>query len=134
MGPDGLSGRDDSIWINHVGTFGFASIAYWWARLLGVVGRFAGRLAADAWFWMLVLADDIHLVAGGEAKWKIILRVIIALMMAGTPFKWAKFRGSLELDFVGYWPDHCKFEVGISEKRRSWLLVWLRDLIAQKRV
>ena len=33
-----------------------------------------------------------------------------------------------------FWLDHYKFEGGISEKRRSWLLAWLRDLVALKRV
>ena len=44
----------ESIWINHVGTFGFAFIAYWWARLIGIAGRFASKLAGDSWLWLLV--------------------------------------------------------------------------------
>ena len=61
---DGAS--SDKVWLNHVGTFGFASIAYWWARLLGICGRFAGRLILNSRVWILAFADDLAITAGGE--------------------------------------------------------------------
>ncbi len=33
------SASSDTIWLNKTGTFGVASAAYWWARLVGLVGQ-----------------------------------------------------------------------------------------------
>jgi hypothetical protein len=126
------SSEGDSVWINRVGTFGLGSIAYWWARLAGGAGRFTGRLALDSWVWVLLFADDLHMSAGGRDKWKVLLRLLTAWIMIGTPFSWKKFRGGLALDWVGYWLDYERFEIGISEQRARWLATWLRSLTRDK--
>ena len=114
-----------TVWINRVGTFGIGSIAYWWARLVAVAGRITFRLCMSLYFWMLVFADDIKVVASGKDKWKCLLKVYLIWIMMGTPFAWHKFRGGLELDWVGYWLDYVRFEMGLSESRTQWLCTFV---------
>jgi len=54
--------------------------------------------------------------------------------MVGAPFSWHEFRGGLELDFLGFWLDYARFEVGLSEKRTQWLIHWLDGLKGDKPV
>ena len=42
--------------------------------------------------------------------------------MQGTPFSERKWRGGLQLDWVGYWIDYGRFKLGISEKRCLWIV------------
>ena len=44
------SASAEIIWLNKTGTFGVASAAYWWARLMGLVGHFALNAMLDDWF------------------------------------------------------------------------------------
>ena len=48
------SGSSESIWLSKTGTFGVASAAYWWSRLMGLVGRFALNVMLDDWFAALL--------------------------------------------------------------------------------
>ncbi|CAE8737766.1 unnamed protein product [Polarella glacialis] len=122
------SHRDSEvIWINRVGTFGIGSKAYWWGRLAAAAGRFVLRTCGTSFLWMSIFADDLKVVAGGADKWKVILRVHTAWIMIGAPFAWEKFRGGLELDWVGYWLDYTNFRLGLSERRTLWLCEWLRS-------
>ena len=47
---------------------------------------------------------------------------------------WKKFRGGLELDFVGFFTDYGRFELGLSEKRAAWVMQVLRGLVENKYV
>ena len=51
------SGSSESIWLNKTGIFGVASAAYWWSRLMGLVGRFALNVMLDDWFFALIFVD-----------------------------------------------------------------------------
>ena len=73
------------------------------------------------YFWMFVFADDLKVVAGGPNKWRCIMKIYLIWIMMGTPFAWNKFRGGLEVDWVGYWCDYARFEMGLSEIRTTWL-------------
>lgn len=126
--------QKDTIWVNRVGTFGLGSIAYWWSRLAGLCGRFVSRLWLCSYAWQMIFADDLQLLAGGADKWHSLIIAILAWAMIGTPFSWKKFRGGLELDWVGYWLDVKRFEVGISQKRISWLLKWAQTIKDNKLV
>jgi len=57
-------------------------------------------------------------------------------MMAviGIPFRWKKFRGGTEINWIGYWIDVRAFRLGISEKRAAWLANWLRVQVEAGRV
>ena len=57
------------LWINKTGTFGVASAAYWFSRLTGLVGRLSFRVLLETFIFMLIYADDLHLVSGGRNRW-----------------------------------------------------------------
>ena len=130
--------RDNSqeghVWLNRVGTFGFGSIAYWWGRLAGGIGRLVGRILMEEEFWQMIFADDLNLTAGGPRRWIVLWRAILAWVVTGAPFSWKKFRGGIEIDFVGYWLDYARFEIGISDKRCQWLIKWMDQTIQEKGV
>ena len=43
------------------------------------------------------------------------------------PLSWHKLRGGIETEWIGYWLDFGRFEIGISEKRRLWVIRWLDE-------
>ncbi|CAE7397296.1 unnamed protein product [Symbiodinium sp. CCMP2456] len=116
--------RSDSsvVWLNRTGTFGIASAAYWFARLIGLVGRLTFRILLEAFVFMLIYADDLHLLSGGPERWINLWMALALLCMQGTPFSEKKWRGGLQLDWVGYWIDYGRFKLGISEKRCHWII------------
>ena len=97
---------DGPVWINRVGTFGVACAAYHFARLAGLVGRGALRVAQQATLFQMLFADDLQIMAGGESKYHDIWVVLLYWLMVGTPFKWSKFRGGVCLDYVGFYFDY----------------------------
>ena len=113
------------VWLNTVGTFGVASAAFWWSRLMGLVGRHALCISRNDWLFVLTFVDDLHIAAGGQTRWLTIWRFIVCLEMVGTPFSYRKFRGGFQSDYVGYWMDYSRFELGISEKRTAWLVAFI---------
>ena len=123
-----VTDTSDTVWINRVGTFGIGSIAYWWGRLAGALGRLVGHVMRQELVWMTIFADDIKVAAGGPQKYWNILKVYSMWLAMGAPFAWSKFRGGLEIDFVGYWLDYSRFEMGLSESRTVWLVNWLSEL------
>jgi len=116
------------IWLNKRGTFGVASAAYWWSRLMGLLGRHAINLLGSGWIFILTFVDDLHIASGGPHRWKQIWRFIAAMEMVGTPFSYRKFRGGFTSDYVGYWVDYGRFEIGISERRTGWLVEFINKL------
>ena len=84
--------NSDTIWLNKTGTFGVASAAYWWSRLMGLIGRFALNAMLDDWFLALIFVDDIHMAAGGGNRWLSLWRFVTLLEMTGLPFSFHKFR------------------------------------------
>ena len=77
--------------------------------------------------FQLLFADDLKMVAAGEDKYDRIWYMLVAWLMLGTPFRWPKFRGGVCLEFVGFYMDYCKFEVGLSERRTNWIVQWVED-------
>ena len=122
------SSRSPVIWLNRTGTFGVASAAFWWSRLMALLGRFAYNLSEQDWLFVLVFVDDLHLAAGGQNRWLTIWRFLVALEMVGVPFSYPKFRGGFQMDYVGYWMDYSRFELGLSERRANWLVKFVEDL------
>lgn len=118
--------EEGPVWFNRVGTFGVACAAYHFARLASLLGRLVMRLGGQAHAFQLLFADDLKMVAAGEDKYDRIWYMLIAWLMLGTPFRWPKFRGGVCLEFVGFFMDYCKFEVGLSERRTGWIVGWRR--------
>ena len=115
------------VWFNKVGTFGVACAAYHFARLASLLGRLVMRLGGHAHTFQLLFADDLKLAAAGEDKYDQIWYQLVTWLMLGTPFRWPKFRGGVCLEYVGFYMDYCKFEVGLSERRTSWIVQWVAD-------
>jgi len=115
------------VWFNRVGTFGVACAAYHFARLASLWGRLVMRLGGQSHVFQLLFADDLKMVAAGADKYDRIWYMLIAWLMLGTPFRWPKFRGGVCLEFVGFFMDYCKFEVGLSERRTNWIVQWVEE-------
>eukprot|EP00973_Karenia_brevis_P089098 12355903-Karenia_brevis.AAC.1 len=49
--------------------------------------------------------------------------------MAGTPPTWQKVAGGFEYEWIGYWQDLRRFQVGISSSRTAWLRRWSLQLL-----
>eukprot|EP00438_Fugacium_kawagutii_P018198 Skav226142 [mRNA] locus=scaffold1047:606146:609121:- [translate_table: standard] len=122
------SKRSDTIWLNKVGTFGVASAAFWWARLMGLIGRLTLGVSLRDWLFILTFVDDLHIAVGGPHRWLTFWRVLACLEMVGVPFSYHKFTGGFQLDYVGFWMDYCRFEIGMSDKRTSWLVKFVDEL------
>jgi len=116
------------VWLNKVGTFGVASAAFWWSRLMGLLGRHALNLSRNDWVFVLTFVDDLHIAAAGTNRWLAIWRFIVALELVGAPFSYKKFRGGFSLDYVGYWMDYSRFQLGLSEKRTTWLIGFIDQM------
>ena len=95
---------------------------------MGLLGRHALYLSGRDWLFVLTFVDDLHIAAGGKNRWRTIWRFLVAMEMVGTPFSYRKFRGGFTVDYVGYWMDYGRFEIGISEKRTTWLVDFVERL------
>ena len=110
------------IWINRVGTFGVACAALHFGRLAGAIFRMVIRILRNQPCFQLLFADDLKLVVGGPSKHMDLWTLLVGWILVGTPFSWKKFRGGLELDYVGFWTDYGRFQLGLSEKRAQWVI------------
>jgi hypothetical protein len=50
----------------------------------------------------------------------------------GLAVKWPKVRGGVQFQWIGYWTDLEKYRIGISEKRRAWVVFWIQQLLDDK--
>ena len=116
------------IWLNKVGTFGVASAAFWWSRLMALIGRLGMRVSVSDWLFVLCFVDDLHLAVGGETRWLTLWRFLVVMEMVGVPFSYHKFRGGFQSDYVGFWMDYAKFEIGLSERRTTWLVDFIKEM------
>ena len=122
--------------INRVGTFGISTAAFWWGRLAAGIGRMVLNFLCLRfhWHWFLLYADDSRQQAAGAEKFLTLIVSLLLWTLAGTPFAWRKLRGGLKGDWLGFWIDYEKFEVGISEKRGLWLLKWAKRILSDRMV
>ena len=79
----------------------------------------------------MLFADDLHWLAHGPEKFTDLLLAILVWEALGTPFAWDKAKGGLTTDWLGYWLDYQRFQIGISESRASWVIKWLGKLVKQ---
>ncbi len=110
------------IWIDRVGTFGVACAALHFGRLAGAIFRMVIRILRSQPCFQLLFADDLKLVVGGPTKHMDLWTLLVGWILVGAPFSWKKFRGGLELDYVGFWTDYGRFKLGLSEKRAKWVV------------
>jgi hypothetical protein len=122
------------VWLNKVGTFRVGSASYWFSRLAAGIARISIALAGRSWTWQLVYADDIRWTSYGPDKYICILSMLLLWAMAGAPFSWHKTRGGLAMDWIGFYLDYSRFEIGISEARCLWIIKWIEGVTAAKAV
>ena len=121
---------DTDVYLNTVGTFGFSTAGYWWARLGAMCIRALHYgLGHELAIWLLLFADD------GKASIRIsklrpTFKVLTALLAVfGFPVKWGKVKGGTEFQWVGYWIDLKLFKVGVSTARRDWVVRWITSVL-----
>ena len=88
--------------LNCTGTVGVASTASWFSKLIGLVGRLAFGVMMEVFIFLLLYADDLHLVSAGRERWLHIWTMLALLCVQGTSFSDHKWRGGLRVDWVGY--------------------------------
>ena len=126
--------NSETVWINKTGTFGVSSAPYWWAKLFAAVGRFVGHVLQSSVFWHMVYVDDLHGAFTGGRKFECLWIWLLAFEVIGTPFGYHKFKGGFSSDFVGFHLRYDRCEVGITEKRGTWLVDWIKALEVKRYV
>lgn len=119
--------RPDRIWINTVGTFGIGSAAYHWSRLMSGIGRAVYYLLGRSELFMLVYVDDLLWIARDTSGIDKIILTIYFMTIVGLPFAWKKFRGGVDLAWVGFEICLKGSKLGLSAARSQWLIKWLSD-------
>ena len=109
------------VWVNCVGTFGVSSASYWWSRLFALVGRLVTAVLKQSPNLQIVYADDLHILVWGPHKFLWLWMMIATYEIVGTPFGYHKFKGGLEIPFVGYELDYFRKTIGISLKRAEFM-------------
>ena len=133
-GLQACSIRKDRVWLNKVGTFGMGTASYWFSRLAAGIARFALAMVGNSETWQWVFADDIRWTCHGPSKYLNILLMLLCWEVAGSPFSWAKCRGGLAQDWVGYWVDCSTFQIGASLTRSDWMIKWISETVSAGKV
>ena len=130
-----VSEEDQSIYINNVGTFGVASASYWWTRISGAGLRLThellGRKHAGE---HLLYADDLEALGSGRDGRRGLVLTFLFLSAVGFPFKWAKQRGGLKVEWIGLCTDYMNMTLGLSESRSAWVQSWTTGVASKGRI
>ena len=127
-----VSDADQSIFINKVGTFGIGSAAYWWGRIFAAVGRATFYLLGPYWpVELLAFADDLEAIGVGANGREAVVMSYLIMTALGTPFKWSKLRGGIQVDWIGLHTDYAIYKLGLSEGRAAWLARWCAEVADQ---
>ena len=107
-----------------VGTSG--SAAYHWARLMAGLGRLGYYALGKAGVQQLVYVNDLLFLTNDSKGIGQIVLLIFLYAVLGLPFTWKKFRGGVELTWVGFEIALKGGTLGLSISRAQWLVKWLR--------
>ena len=119
--------KPNTVWINMVGTFGVASAAYHWSRLMSGLGRAAYYLHGKLALSQLVYVDDLLWIAGEKGALEHVVLIIFFYTLLGLPFSWKKFRGGLVCSWVGFEVSLAERSLGLTAARAEWLCNWLEQ-------
>ena len=70
---------------------------------------------------MLLYSDDFLMTAGRKREMVDLAGVLLLWVALGVPWKWKKFRGGFEAEWIGYQIDFDRLSLGISPRRAEWL-------------
>ena len=73
------------------------------------------------------MSTTVHLLCLGPQKFVALWLSILAYEIMGTPFAYHKFRGGLNVEYVGYQMEYDRQVAGISKKRAEWVIKWIDD-------
>ena len=124
-----VSKHSKHVWLNCVGSFGVASAAYHWARLMSGVQRAVFHLLGQQKVFMLTYVDDILWLVSGKPAMDAIAVVLLFLVALGMPLSWRKCEGGVKVDWVGYHLDLQARSVGINQRRARWLYEWCKGTV-----
>eukprot|EP00439_Symbiodinium_sp_Y106_P000269 s9686_g1.t1 len=97
-------------------------------ELFGAAGRWVLRVLGPLWNLQVIYVDDLHIVVVGKDKFVVLWMALAAYELMGTPFAYHKFKGGLEVEFVGYSLSYKHACAGISPKRTAWVLGWIEEV------
>ena len=118
-----------TVYVNQVGTFGLSCTSYWWTRIAACGLRLTYHLLGpDFPLDLLLYADDLEAMGKGPKGRRGIPLSYLFLATLGYPFKWAKTRGGFRVEWLGMETEYPTYKLGLSLKRATWLVEWLRLL------
>ena len=77
----------DTVYINRVGTYGIASIQWYWGRLVAAMTRLAYYLIPTLQ-WIFVFVDDFELLLNQEGARQQAASFLLLMEALGMPFPW----------------------------------------------
>ena len=117
-----------TVYVNLVGTFGLSCASNWWTRIAACGLRLTYHLLGpDFPLDLLLYADDLEAMGKGLRGRRGIPLSYLFLTL-GYPFKWAKTRGGFRVEWLGMETEYPTYKLGLSLKRATWLVEWLRLL------
>ena len=80
---------------------------------------------------LLIFADDLEAIASSAGGRRGITLSFLFLSCLGFPFKWAKQRGGLRVEWIGLFTDYTNYKIGLSPKRAEWMQSWVMKLASE---
>ena len=74
------------------------------------------------------MPDDLETLGSGIFGRRGTVLSFLYLSTLGFPFKWAKQRGGLKVEWIGLYSDYTTMRLGLSPKRATWMEMWMRKL------
>ena len=80
---------------------------------------------------ILLYVDDWLFTSRGLRSPVVIMVALLLLHILGFPFSAKKYRGGLQVDYIGYYMDWETFGVGVTAKRAQWVTEYARKIKQQ---
>ncbi|CAL1134668.1 unnamed protein product [Cladocopium goreaui] len=77
---------------------------------------------------LLLFADDLEALGASAGGRRGITLAFLYMSALGFPFKWAKQRGGLRVEWIGLFSDYSVYKLGLSPSRARWMHDWVKEL------
>ena len=102
------------------------SAGYLWGRAGGAILCLTHYIVGfSEAIWTLLYSDEGESTGRGEHYERGLLLHMFTLVILGLRLSWRKVKGGTELEWIGYWVDVGRFELGISTLRAACAVRWL---------